>query len=178
MYISSLLSIPLVAGVLTACTPSRGSRPVQTDSAGSSTAAAGALTADQRRAMEDSANAFVKRATQLVLHPDSASTIALYPSSGPIVFVNMGQLTTSLDEQAKMIGTNARETPPDELTINSTKVDVLAPDAAAVTITFSGAGTDPKTHKRTPAKGAYTAVLVLREGRMRAIQQHQSFQVP
>jgi hypothetical protein len=57
-------------------------------------------------------------------------------------------------------------------------VDVLAPDAAAITITFSSAGIDPKTRKRSEVEGAYTAVLAVREGKTRALQQHQSIQDP
>jgi uncharacterized protein (TIGR02246 family) len=132
----------------------------------------------QRRAMEDSANAFISRATQLVLHPDSAGVMALYPNSGPITYVDMGHITTSREEQEGMVGRSAHETHPTDVKIETTKVDVLAADAVAVTISFSGTSMDPKTQKRSTPKGAYTAVLALRDGKMRALQQHQSFQDP
>jgi hypothetical protein len=132
----------------------------------------------QRRAMEDSANAFTSRATQLVLHPDSARWMAQWPTSGSVAFVNMGELTTSLQDQAALVGRNAHATPPSDLKIETTKVDVLAPDAVALTMSFTGTGTDPNTHQRSNLKGAYSAVLAVRDGKMRAIQQHQSFQPP
>lgn len=135
-----------------------------------------AVTDAQRQAMEDSADAFIKRSVELVLRPDSARAMARYAGSGPIVWVNQGALVTSRAEQARAVGEAARGKP--ELTavkMDFTKIDVLARDAAAVTVTFTGTTTDPMTGKPTPARAAYTAVLLLQDGQMRAVQQHQSF---
>ena len=132
----------------------------------------------QRLGMEDSAKAFINRATQLLfVHPDSAGIMDLYPKSGPITQVNEGYLTTSREEQEELMGRAVHfETDSDrktDLKIETMKVDVLAADAVAVTITYTGTTLDPQAP--LTYHGAYSAVLALRDGKMRALQQHLSF---
>jgi hypothetical protein len=87
--------------------------------------------------MEDSAKAFVQRTLELVQHPDSAEEMNLW-RSGRMVWVNNGKLKRG-EEHAKIVGDEARaHKPAPQVTVNSTDVDVLAPNAAAVTITFTG----------------------------------------
>jgi hypothetical protein len=137
------------------------------------------FTASQQAAMEDSAKTFIDHAVQLVMHPDSGAVLKLYPQSDSVVFVEDGKLITSLKDLAKMAGAQAHQAGvPPTVTIDSRKIDVLAPDAAAVTITFTGAGTDPQTRKKQTVQGAYTVVLAIRDGATRSIQGHQSIQPP
>src|SRR6185437_6710964 len=81
--------------------------PVACASANVRTAAPSApmILVSQRLGMEDSAKAFINRATQLLfVHPDSAGIMDLYPKSGPITQVNEGYLTTSREEQEELMG--------------------------------------------------------------------------
>jgi hypothetical protein len=149
-------------------------------SANIGTAAPGApvVSVAQRLWMEDSAKAFINRATQLIfVHPDSAGIMDLYPKSGPLTQVYEGDLIISREEQGDAIGRAARyeielnrET---DLKIEAMKTDVLAADAVAVTITYTCITWDAQT--RLTYRGAYSAVLALRDGKMRALQQHLSF---
>ena len=168
------------AGLL-ACAGSRDGAAADTAGAATTAPASGAATVTdaQRRAREDSANAFLKRSVDLVLRPDSTRAMARYAGAGPIVFVNQGELVTSRDQQARVVGEVARGRPEaTAIKLDFTKVDVLAPDAAAVTTTMTGTATDPKTGKPITIRAAYTAVLRLEDGQTRAVQQHQSFPMP
>ncbi len=144
-----------------------------TTSAGAASATNTPLNDSQRKAMEDSASAFIARALQLARRPDSASIAALYPASGDILVVLNGAAITSRDELGRMISEETHQ-PGMQITFDSRKVDVLAPDAAAITTTFTVVGTDPKTRKKQTVKGAWTSVIALRDGAMRIIQSHQS----
>jgi hypothetical protein len=145
---------------------------------GTAAPSAPAVSVSQRLGMEDSAKAFISRATRLIfVHPDSAGIMDLYPKSGPITQVNEGDLTTSREEQEDVMGRAVhyeieldRKT---DLKIETMNVDVLAADAVAVTISYTGTTLDLQT--RLTYRGAYTAVLALRDGKMRALQQHLSF---
>ena len=165
----------LIFAILSSCTALAACASANVGTAAPSTPM---VSVSQRLEMEDSAKAFINRATQLIfVHPDSAGIMDLYPKSGPITQVNQGYLTTSREEWECLIGRAShyqieldRKT---DLEIDTMKVDVLAAGAVAVTITYTGTTLDQRT--RLIYHGAYTAVLALRDGKMRALQQHLSF---
>jgi hypothetical protein len=127
--------------------------------------------------MEDSANAFIDRAVQLATKHDSAKTLAQFPTSGPIMYVEDGLVLTDRDMIAHGASQEVSEmTLRPDWTVNSRRIDVLAPDAAAFTISVTAAITNPKTNEPFALNGAFTAVLARRDGAMRLLQGHRSWQ--
>ena len=136
------------------------------------------LTATQRAAIADTLRARMVAAYDLSKPGDAvARLMSLYPDSGPIVSASGGRVSTSRDSlQAELrafwenVGRNMRDP---KWTWGQMHVDVLAPDAAVVTTTYSVPHLTPRGEPHVIA-GAWTAVFQRRAGRWVIVQEHLS----
>lgn len=132
----------------------------------------------QRTAIADTLKNLITRAYDLSTPGDAVTRLmSLYPSSGSVISVSGGQVSTSRDSlQAGIrafwdnVGRNMREP---KWTWGVMHVDVLAPDAAVVTTTYSVPHLTPSGAPHVIA-GAWTAVFQRRGGRWVIVQEHLS----
>ncbi|HWG52297.1 MAG TPA: nuclear transport factor 2 family protein [Gemmatimonadaceae bacterium] len=135
------------------------------------------LSAAQRAAIADTVKQTMIAACNLSGGNVVARLMSLYPDTGQIISASVGHITTSRDSLRQNIqtfwtnvGRNMRD-PKWEWT--SMHVDVLAPDAAAMTATYSIPHLTP-TGMRHVIGGAWTAVFQRRGKRWVIVQEHLS----
>jgi ketosteroid isomerase-like protein len=141
-------------------------------------AAGSELTSAQRDAISDTLRNLIVTAYDLSKPGDAVTRLmSLYPPSGPVVSASGGQVTTSRDSlQSEIrafwdnVGRNMRDP---KWTWGGMHVDVLAPDAAAVTTTYRVPHLTPRGEPHVIA-GAWTAVFQRRGGRWVIVQEHLS----
>jgi ketosteroid isomerase-like protein len=134
--------------------------------------------AAQRTAIADTLRGLLIGAYDLSKPGDAvARLMSLYPDSGRIVSASGGRVSTSRDSlQAELrafwenVGRNMRDP---KWTWGPMQVDVLAPDAAVVTTTYSVPHLTPRGEPHVIA-GAWTAVFQRRAGRWVIVQEHLS----
>jgi ketosteroid isomerase-like protein len=156
------LAFPLMLAVAGACSSSDASE----------------IPAARRAAIADTLRALLANAYDLSRPGDAvARLISLYPDSGRIVSASGGRVTTSRDSLAaelqafwENVGRNMRDP---KWTWGPMHVDVLAPDAAVVTTTYSVPHLTPRGEPHVIA-GAWTAVFQRRAGRWVIVQEHLS----
>jgi ketosteroid isomerase-like protein len=136
------------------------------------------LPAAQRAAIADTLRGLLTNAYDLSKQGDAISRLmSLYPDSGRVVSASGGRVSTSRDSlQAELrtfwenVGRNMRNP---KWTWGQMHVDVLAPDAAVVTTTYSVPHLTPRGEPHVIA-GAWTAVFQRRAGRWVIVQEHLS----
>jgi hypothetical protein len=134
--------------------------------------------ASQRAAIADTLRGLLTNAYDLSKPGDAvARLMSLYPDSGRIISASGGRVTTSRDSlQAELrafwenVGQNMRNP---KWTWGPMHVDVLAPDAAVVTTTYTVPHLTPRGDPHVIA-GAWTAVFKKRGGRWTILQEHLS----
>ena len=138
----------------------------------------GEISSAQRDAIADTLRAAITKAYDLTAPGDKvARLMSLYPANGPVISASGGQVTTSRDSlQAGIrafwdnVGRNMKEP---KWTWGTMHVDVLSPDAAALTTTYSVAHLTPRGEPHVIA-GAWTAVFQRRDGKWVIVQEHLS----
>ena len=156
------LALVLAVGVTTACARSDATE----------------LHAAQRAAIADTLRGLLTNAYDLSRPGDAvARLMSLYPDSGKVVSASGGRVSTSRDSlQAELrafwenVGRNMRDP---KWNWGQMHVDVLAPDAAVVTTTYSVPHRTPRGEPHVIA-GAWTAVFQRRAGRWVIVQEHLS----
>lgn len=136
------------------------------------------LAAAQREGIADTLRVLITRAYDLTAPGDPvARLMSLYPAAGSIVSASGGQVSTSRDSlQAGIrafwdnVGRNMRNP---KWTWGDIHVDVLAPDAAALTTTYAVSHLTPRGEPHVIA-GAWTAVFQRRAGKWVIVQEHLS----
>lgn len=131
----------------------------------------------ERKAITDSLTNLVTNTYDLS-RPDVVNRLmSLYPETGPVYSTASGHITTSRADLEKEIetfwqyvGSNMRN-PKWEWT--AMHFDILAPDAAVMTASYSVPHQTPTGMSHNIA-GAWTAVFVNRGGRWQIIQEHLS----
>jgi hypothetical protein len=131
----------------------------------------------QRRAIADTLTRLISSAYDFSKPDAVARLMSLYPTRGPVVSASGGHLTTSRDSLEMQIrefwdnvGRNMRDP---KWTWGERRIDVLSPDAAVMTWTYT-------IPHRTPAGvphvigGAWTALFERRDGRWVIVQEHLS----
>ena len=136
------------------------------------------ISSAQRDAIADTLRGAITRAYDLGAPGDPvARLMSLYPSDGPVVSASGGQVITSRDTLEsgirafwENVGRNMRNP---KWTWGAMHVDVLAPDAATLTTTYSVAHLTPRGEPHIIA-GAWTAVFQRRAGKWVIVQEHLS----
>ena len=136
------------------------------------------MTGAQRAAIADTLRSLIGSAYDLTKPGDAvARLMSLYPRTGAVVSASGGQVSTSRDSlQAGIrafwdnVGRNMRDP---KWVWGAMHVDVLAPDAAVVTITYRVAHLTPRGEPHVIA-GAWTAVFQRRRAGWVIIQEHLS----
>ncbi len=135
------------------------------------------LTPELRAAISDSVRQLVVGTYDLDGPNVVDRLMSLYPDSGAVYSTSSGQVSTTRTELRRQIetfweyvGSNMRE-PKWEWT--SMVIDVLSPDAAAVTAAYRIPHLTPQNTPHVIA-GAWTAIFVKREGTWVVIQEHLS----
>ncbi len=132
----------------------------------------------QRDAIADTLQVAITKAYDLGAPGDPvARLMSLYPAEGPVISASGGQVITSRDTlQAGIrafwdnVGRNMRNP---KWTWGAMHVDVLAPDAAVLTTTYSVSHLTPRGEPHVIA-GAWTAVFQRRAGKWVIVQEHLS----
>jgi len=132
----------------------------------------------QRAAIADTLKGLITNAYDLTKPGDPVQRLmSLYPPSGPVISASGGQVSTSRDTLEAGIrafwdnvGKNMRDP---KWTWGSMRIDVLAPDAAVVTTTYSVPHLTPAGQPHVIA-GAWTAVFQRKGGRWVIVQEHLS----
>jgi len=135
------------------------------------------LPREERAAIADSIARQVTAASDLSTPDVVARMMSLYPTAGGVVSASGGTVTTSRDSlEANIrafwenVGRNMRDP---RWEWRSMRIDVLSPNAAAMTATY-------RIPHRTPAGvahvvgGAWTAAFERREGRWQIVHEHLS----
>ncbi len=133
---------------------------------------------DQRAAIADTLKGLITNAYDLSKPGDPVERLmSLYPASGQVISASGGQVSTSRDTLEAGIrafwdnvGRNMRNP---TWTWGSMRIDVLAPDAAVVTTTYSVPHLTPAGEPHVIA-GAWTAVFQRKGGRWVIVQEHLS----
>lgn len=135
------------------------------------------LTPAQKTEIEDAIRKLVIDTYDLTAPNVVDRMMSLYPDSGPVFSTSSGHVASTrseLEQQIKTfwqyVGSNMRE-PKWEWT--AMHVDVISPEAAALTASYRIPHLTPENRPHEIA-GAWTAVLVKREGRWFVIQEHLS----
>jgi ketosteroid isomerase-like protein len=131
----------------------------------------------QRAAIADSLREVMIAAADLSTGDVVRHLMSLYPDSGRVVSASAGRVTTSRDTLEASIrtfwenvGRNMREP---RWTWGAMHVDVLGPDAAVLTATYSIPHRTPRGAPHVVG-GAWTAVFERRGGRWVIVQEHLS----
>ena len=139
--------------------------------------AATQMSSSEKKAIADSLKRMVVRAYDLSRPNAVASLMSLYPQTGRVISASGGVTTTTRPELEQgikafwtYVGQNMKQ-PRWEWT--SMTVDVLAPDAAAMTSTYRVPHLTPMGMPHVIG-GAWTAVFQKRDGRWVIIQEHLS----
>ena len=139
--------------------------------------ASAALTSAEKAEIEDSIRKTVIDTYDLTATDVVERLMRLYPDSGTVYSTSSGHIANSREELKKQIetfwqyvGSNMRE-PKWEWT--AMHVDVISPDAAAMTASYRIPHLTPQNRPHVIA-GAWTAVFVKRGGRWFVVQEHLS----
>jgi len=142
-----------------------------------STSAPAGLSPAEKAAIADSLKTLVVSAYDLSKPDPVASLMSLYPEGDSVVSASSGGVTHSrgqLEQQIRTfwtyVGSNMQK-PKWEWT--SMTVDVLSPDAAAMTSTYRIPHTTPQGRPHMLG-GAWTAVFARRDGKWVIVQEHLS----
>lgn len=144
----------------------------------SCTPAQGAAVSDgERAAIADTLKAMMVSAYDLSRPDAVARLMSLYPATGPVISASGGRVSTSRDTlEAGVrafwdnVGRNMQHP---RWNWGAMHVDVLAPDAAVVTTTYSVPHLTPRGEAHVIA-GAWTAVFQRRAGKWVIVQEHLS----
>jgi len=135
------------------------------------------MSAAQRAAIADSLRRLVVAACDLSKPNVVASLMSLYPDSGRVVSAGAGQVHTSRDSLEagirafwENVGHNMRDP---RWTWGPMYVDVLGPDAAVLTATYTIPHRTPRGDPHVVG-GAWTAAFARRDGRWVIVQEHLS----
>lgn len=136
------------------------------------------LDASYREAIADTLRALIVNAYDITKPGDAvARLMSLYPDSGRVISASGGQLSTTRDSLEAgirafwtYVGQNMQQP---KWEWGPMFVDVLAPDAAAVTTTYRVPHRTPRGEPHVIA-GAWTAVFQRRAGKWVIIQEHLS----
>ena len=136
------------------------------------------LDATYQRAITDTLRTLIVDAYDLTKPGDKvARLMSLYPDSGRVISASGGQVTTTRDSLEAgirafwtYVGQNMQQP---KWEWGPMRVDVLAPDAAALTTTYRVPHLTPRGQPHVIA-GAWTAVFQRRGGRWVIIQEHLS----
>ena len=135
------------------------------------------LTDDQRAAISSEVETALREAYDLSKPDVSARMLALYPKTGRVVSTTGGRASESRDSLEagiryfwENVGVNMKQP---KWEWGRFYVDVLSPTAAAVTATYTIPHLNPSNRPHVLG-GAMTAVLVKRDGRWVAVQEHLS----
>lgn len=136
------------------------------------------LDASYRQAIADTLHTLIVNAYDITRPGDAvARLMSLYPDSGRVISASGGQVTTSRDSLEAgvrafwtYVGRNMQQP---KWEWGPMLVDVLAPDAAAVTTTYRVPHLTPRSEPHVIA-GAWTAVFQRRAGKWVIIQEHLS----
>ena len=138
---------------------------------------AATLTPAQRKAIGDSLTVMIRSAYDLKSKDVVGRFMSLYPDSGRVISASGGRVTTThaaVESGIKAFWENVGRNMQDPTWIWGTpEVDVLSPDAAAVTMTYRIPHRTPAGDPHTVA-GAWTAVFARRAGRWVIVQEHLS----
>lgn len=139
------------------------------------------LTDARRQAIADSLMGLIRSAYDLDAPDVMVSLMSLYPDSGRIVSASGGRVTTTRDSLERgirsfyeYVGRNMQEP---TWNWGPAHVDVLSPDAAVVTTTYTVPHRTPAGAPHTIA-GAITAVFARRAGKWVVVQEHLSEMPP
>lgn len=132
----------------------------------------------QRAAIADTLKGLITNAYDLTKPGDPVQRLmSLYPPSGPVISASGGQVSTSRDTLEagirafwNNVGKNMRDP---KWIWGPMRIDVLAPDAAVVTTTYSVPHLTPAGQPHVIA-GAWTAVFQRKGGRWVIVQEHLS----
>jgi len=144
---------------------------------GSSCQGAGRVSAAQRLAIADSLEALVKQAYDFSAPNPTQRLLSLYPDSGRVISAAAGRVTTTRAVLAteiagfwQRVGQNMKDP---KFLIGSSYVDVLTPDAAVMTFSYSIPHVTPAGRPHTVA-GAWTTLWRREGGRWLIVQEHLS----
>ncbi len=136
-----------------------------------------AVSSSQRAAITDTLKGLIVAAYDFSKPDVVRRMMSLYPDSGPVVSATAGRITTSRDSLQgqishfwEYIGQNMREP---RWVWGETHVDVLSPDAAVLTATYTVPHIQPNGMSHVIG-GAWTALFVRRHGRWVIVQEHLS----
>ena len=136
-----------------------------------------AVPADERRAIADSLSALVTHAYDFSQPDAAARLLALYPDSGRVISAAGGRVTTTqpalrteIESFWQRVGQNMQGP---RFVLGSSYVDVITPDAAVMTFTYS---IPHKTPDGSPhvVTGAWTTFWRRSGGRWQIVQEHLS----
>jgi ketosteroid isomerase-like protein len=133
---------------------------------------------EQRAAIADTLRGLITNAYDLTKPGDPVQRLmSLYPPTGPVISASGGQVSTSRDTLEagirafwNNVGKNMRDP---RWTWGPMRIDVLAPDAAVLTTTYSVPHLTPAGEPHVIA-GAWTAVFQRKGGRWVIVQEHLS----
>lgn len=135
------------------------------------------VSASQQAAIADTLKQLIVSAYDFSKPDVVRRMMSLYPDSGPVVSAAAGRITTSRDSlQAQIthfwdyVGQNMREP---RWVWGETHVDVLSPDAAVLTATYTVPHIQPNGMAHVIG-GAWTALFMRRRGRWVIVQEHLS----
>lgn len=136
------------------------------------------LSSADREQIAEAVEQRLRQATDLSAGGDVLERmLSLYPDTGRVVSASTGQVTTDRDSLAasiahfwEYIGQNMRSP---QWRWGPMQVDVLGPDAAAVTATYRIPHITPRGEPHVIG-GAWTAVFARRDGRWVVVQEHLS----
>lgn len=138
---------------------------------------AGSVSAAQRLAIADSLEALVKRAYDFSQPNPTGRLLSLYPDSGRVISAAAGRVTTTRLVLAteiagfwERVGQNMKNP---KFLIGSSYVDVLTPDAAVMTFSYSIPHVTPAGRPHT-VEGAWTTLWRREGGRWMIVQEHLS----
>ena len=159
---AALASVVAAAGATAlACRPAPGSE----------------VSAAQRRAIADTLTRLIASAYDFSKPDVVQRLMSLYPERGPIVSATAGHITTSRDslelqirEFWENVGRNMRDP---KWTWGERRIDVLSPDAAVMTWTYTIPHRTPQGMPHVIG-GAWTALFERRGGRWVIVQEHLS----
>ena len=135
------------------------------------------VSAEQRLAIADSLEALVKQAYDFAQPNPTQRLLSLYPDSGRVISAAAGRVTSTRAVLAteiagfwQRVGQNMKGP---KFLIGSSYVDVLTPDAAVMTFSYSIPHTTPMGRPHTVA-GAWTTLWRREGGRWMIVQEHLS----
>jgi ketosteroid isomerase-like protein len=138
---------------------------------------AGEVSPEQRRAIADSLGTLVEHAYDFSQPDVVARLLSIYPESGRVISAAAGRVTTTREALEgeiagfwRRVGSNMQSP---RFVLGSRYVDVLTPDAAVMTFTYSIPHTTPAGAPHT-VSGAWMTLWRNQGGRWMIVQEHLS----